>query len=296
MPSKIITSQLPLLNHQMDLIVQLNGLSVRIPHRYLEGSLKNLGPCHFNSSGSATCKISFVDLTQGDSNRNGTEGKKITKDSTTSSSVNSRKRSYSSISTVSLDAYEFWGHELFLSARSQWFRDFFANHYDEQGVDDPRVDYVEDENGRWLRVLVNVREPGKSRIDELLYWIYTGNDERWLREAFTPKNYALIAENIRILGLDAEAMAVCARYKALLVCPRCLITRTESGSGSESETDNDSCESGNEESYDTDNKRIERGRGIQNICENRSGDHMSDINVDDIDMNHVEDVEESDIN
>ncbi|CAG8454732.1 10415_t:CDS:2 [Paraglomus occultum] len=285
MPSKIIT---PLLNHQMDLVVQLNGLSVRIPHRYLEGSLKNLGPCHFNSSGSATCKISFVDLTQGNSKRKGAERK--TKDSTISSPINSRKRSYSSISTVSLDAYEFWGHELFLSARSQWFRDFFANHYDQHGVDDPRVDYVEDENGRWLRVLVNVHEPGKSRIDELLYWIYTGNDERWLREAFTPKNYALIAENVRILGLDAEAMAVCARYKASLVCPRCLITRTESESGSEA--DDGRCES--EIGGETDNKR-----SIQSICENaseRSGDHMSDINVDDVDMSHIEDEEESDIN
>lgn len=268
----------------MDLIVQLNGLSVRIPHRYLGGRLKCLGPCHFNCSTSASCKISFVDLTQG----NIKERKKITKDSTTSSSpVTSRKRSHSSLSTISLDAYEFWGHELFLSARSQWFRDFFANHYDEHGVDDPRIDYVEDENGRWLRVLVNVREPGKSRIDELLYWIYTGNDERWLREAFTPKNYALIAENVRILGLDAEAMAVCARYKALLVCPRCLITRTENGN----ETDNGRCESGND-GDDTDNKR---GRIIQSICENaseKSGDHMGDVDVDDIDitnrMDHVE--------
>ncbi|CAG8553878.1 9899_t:CDS:2 [Paraglomus brasilianum] len=282
MPSKIITPQLPVLNHQMDLFVQLNGLSLRIPHRYLEGRLKSFGPGHFNCSSSASCKISFVDLTQGNGKRNGAEGKKISKDSTNSSPVTSRKRSYSSLSTVSLGAYEFWGHELFLSTRSQWFRDFFANHYDEHGVDDPRGEYVSDENGRWLRVLVNVHEPSRSRIDELLYWIYTGNDERWLRNAFTPKNYALIAENVRILGLDAEAMAVCTRYKALLVCPRCLITRTEGGS----ETDNGRCESGNEgKSYDTDNKR---GRIIQSICENvseRSGDHMSDI--DDEEESHI---------
>jgi hypothetical protein len=121
----------------------------------------------------------------------------------------------------------------------------------------------------------------------LFFQIYTGNDDRWLRNAFTPKNYVLIAENVRILGLDAEAMAVCTRYKASLVCPRCLIIRT----GNEIKTDGGECESGKvSKGY---NKCIKPGCIIQRVCENiseGSGEHISNIGINEIDIQ--EDVED----
>ncbi|KAF9174011.1 hypothetical protein BGX21_010095 [Mortierella sp. AD011] len=57
-------------------------------------------------------------------------------------------------------------------------------------------------------------DPEKSHFEELLYWLYTGDNSRWLR-FFTPENYGSILENIRLLNISAtDAIDVCLLYES----------------------------------------------------------------------------------
>ncbi|CAG8576327.1 4634_t:CDS:2 [Ambispora leptoticha] len=83
---------------------------------------------------------------------------------------------------------------------------------------DDNLEMIEDENGSLPRIRVNILNPEFSKFDKMLEWIYTGDSEKWLCSAFTPYNYKIIAENVRILGLSA-AMSVCAQYRDhLTIC------------------------------------------------------------------------------
>ncbi|KAG0021026.1 hypothetical protein BGZ80_003188 [Entomortierella chlamydospora] len=57
-------------------------------------------------------------------------------------------------------------------------------------------------------------DPEKSHFEELLYWLYTGDNSRWLR-FFAPENYGSILENIRLLNISAtDAVDVCLLYES----------------------------------------------------------------------------------
>ncbi|KAF9939430.1 hypothetical protein BGZ67_009555 [Mortierella alpina] len=61
---------------------------------------------------------------------------------------------------------------------------------------------------------VDFRDPEGSHFEELLRWVYTGEDERWLR-FFTPENYRSILENILRLNIvNRQVLDLCLAYEA----------------------------------------------------------------------------------
>ncbi|KAF9427930.1 hypothetical protein BGZ76_002131 [Entomortierella beljakovae] len=63
---------------------------------------------------------------------------------------------------------------------------------------------------------LTLMNPEGSCFEELLYWLYTGDAERWLR-SFTPENYSSILSNVELLRLTTgDALEVCHFYKAKL--------------------------------------------------------------------------------
>ncbi|KAG0298638.1 hypothetical protein BGZ97_003995 [Linnemannia gamsii] len=60
---------------------------------------------------------------------------------------------------------------------------------------------------------IPIVDPEGSRFDELLYWIYTNNSERWLTH-FTPQNYESILKNIVYLNMTTpEVLAICHAFE-----------------------------------------------------------------------------------
>ncbi|RUS30151.1 hypothetical protein BC938DRAFT_479795 [Jimgerdemannia flammicorona] len=106
---------------------------------------------------------------------------------------------------------EFWGHELFLSWKAQYFRDVFAAVHNDQYHSDV---VIEDADGMLtgLPVITLPIEQCRSfDFVEMLYWIYTGDDDRWL-STFNGDNIDVIASNIERLGMTEEARALCRRF------------------------------------------------------------------------------------
>ncbi|KAF9357116.1 hypothetical protein BGX26_004233 [Mortierella sp. AD094] len=57
-------------------------------------------------------------------------------------------------------------------------------------------------------------DPEKSHFEELLYWLYTGDNSRWLR-FFAPENYGSILKNIRLLNIaTVDAIDACLLYES----------------------------------------------------------------------------------
>ncbi|KAG0364356.1 hypothetical protein BC939DRAFT_525269 [Gamsiella multidivaricata] len=61
---------------------------------------------------------------------------------------------------------------------------------------------------------VTFADPEGSRFDELLYWLYTSDNERWVK-CFTPENYGTILENIARLRITTDSVLnLCLSYEA----------------------------------------------------------------------------------
>ncbi|KAF9183710.1 hypothetical protein BGZ50_004096 [Haplosporangium sp. Z 11] len=60
---------------------------------------------------------------------------------------------------------------------------------------------------------VQFSDPDGSHFEELLYWVYTGDNERWV-QFFTPENYGSILQNILHLNMVSKSvLELCLSYE-----------------------------------------------------------------------------------
>ncbi|KAF9962803.1 hypothetical protein BGZ70_007879 [Mortierella alpina] len=88
------------------------------------------------------------------------------------------------------------------------------NEDDDKGEHGDTSEDSDDTDGCLPELSVDFRDPEGSHFEELLRWIYTGEDERWLR-FFTPENYRSILENIlRLNMVSKQVLDICLAYEA----------------------------------------------------------------------------------
>ncbi|KAG0374047.1 hypothetical protein BGX24_010904 [Mortierella sp. AD032] len=72
----------------------------------------------------------------------------------------------------------------------------------------------DDENDNHPTLTLKLSRPVSSRFDEMLYWIYTNQSDRW-RRSFTPENYHSILHNIALLHLvNPTVLGICRAFEA----------------------------------------------------------------------------------
>ncbi|KAF9902663.1 hypothetical protein EC991_004720 [Linnemannia zychae] len=81
--------------------------------------------------------------------------------------------------------------------------------------DDTEDDGNYNEEGEKMPTLnLKLSRPVSSRFDEMLYWIYTNDSDRW-RRCFTPANYSSILRNIALLHLvNPTVLAICRAFES----------------------------------------------------------------------------------
>ncbi|KAF9161576.1 hypothetical protein DFQ26_004394 [Actinomortierella ambigua] len=92
-----------------------------------------------------------------------------------------------------------------------------SDHRDEDSIESGNSDGEdgdEEMNDDGLPELrLDLADPEGSRFEELLYWLYTDDHERWLA-AFTPSNYRSILANILTLNIaNSEVLELCRRFE-----------------------------------------------------------------------------------
>ncbi|RUS19462.1 hypothetical protein BC937DRAFT_87424 [Endogone sp. FLAS-F59071] len=107
---------------------------------------------------------------------------------------------------------EYWGHELSLSWKSLYFRAVFTAIHSGKAHPDVTMPQISDET-RMPIVTVPIESPEETNFDEMLYWIYCGNDDRWL-STFTEANISAVTRNVRFLGISTEAVRVLHRFSS----------------------------------------------------------------------------------
>ncbi|KAG0266294.1 hypothetical protein BG011_002702 [Mortierella polycephala] len=71
----------------------------------------------------------------------------------------------------------------------------------------------EDIEGALPELSVQFSDPDGSHFEELLYWVYTGDNERWV-QFFTPENYGSILQNILHLNMVSRpVLELCLSYE-----------------------------------------------------------------------------------
>ncbi|KAK3815649.1 MAG: hypothetical protein J3R72DRAFT_461485 [Linnemannia gamsii] len=86
---------------------------------------------------------------------------------------------------------------------------------EEDEEDDARDNGNDDEeNDNHPTLTLKLSKPVSSRFDEMLYWIYTNQSDRW-RRSFTPENYHSILHNIALLHLvNPTVLGICRAFEA----------------------------------------------------------------------------------
>ncbi|CAO3573529.1 unnamed protein product [Mortierella alpina] len=88
------------------------------------------------------------------------------------------------------------------------------NKDDDKGEHGDTSQDSDDTDGYLPELSVDFRDPEGSYFEELLRWVYTGEDERWLC-FFTPENYRSILENILRLNIvNKQVLDICLAYEA----------------------------------------------------------------------------------
>ncbi|KAG0274623.1 hypothetical protein BGZ95_009596 [Linnemannia exigua] len=87
---------------------------------------------------------------------------------------------------------------------------------EEEGEEDDAEDDDDDDedNENHPTLTLKLSRPVSSRFDEMLYWIYTDQSDRW-RRSFTPENYRSILHNIALLHLvNPTVLEICRSFEA----------------------------------------------------------------------------------
>ncbi|KAG0212953.1 hypothetical protein BGX33_003225 [Mortierella sp. NVP41] len=84
----------------------------------------------------------------------------------------------------------------------------------ESDGEDARSIDSEGTDGGLPELSVTFADPEGSHFEELLYWLYTGNSNRWI-QFFTPENYGSILQNILHLNIVTNAVLdICLVFEA----------------------------------------------------------------------------------
>ncbi|GJJ75914.1 hypothetical protein EMPS_08272 [Entomortierella parvispora] len=77
----------------------------------------------------------------------------------------------------------------------------------------PSLSSSSNEDDSLPELSVALSDPEGSRFEELLYWLYTDDSERW-RASFSPQNYSTILENILHLNIASpQVLEICEIYE-----------------------------------------------------------------------------------
>ncbi|KAG9290130.1 hypothetical protein G9A89_010436 [Geosiphon pyriformis] len=105
-------------------------------------------------------------------------------------------------------------HQIYLSLKSKCLKDLIKKYHDQLPHQYLLNKYKNDKNMLVkMHIKVKLFAPELTKFEEILFWMYTGDNHSWYANGFSPENYHIVVKNIQILGLGDEALKVCHRFR-----------------------------------------------------------------------------------